>query len=203
MRSTRTTFDRLMFDDLICLWYLRYIDHFFSSVGGCMNVCKGSKAETTVPSVSWVFRVSFPELACRWKSHPLLWSEHLHHCLGKNSPFPFHHSCLPSLVLCDKATFCWPLHPSATLCEWESLCDCMFLSLSVWCCCYLCHCCMAVNHVKWLTVLVCFFGVFFWRCQCEVYVWCQLALSVLLNFDVLPWSQFEACDWVYTIFSEV
>ncbi len=83
-------------------------------------------------------RASLPGLACRWKSHPLLCAlhtvqyRHRHRCWKKKSPLPFHHSYLPSLVECDKATDCWwPLHLSPTLCEWESVCFCFVCMLLV------------------------------------------------------------------------
>lgn len=98
-----------------------------------MNFCHGWKAEARFSPVSWRFT----------EPHFLGWpagGSHTHCCVlytqyntstatRKNkSPLPFHHSCLPSLVWCDKATaYWWPLHLSATLFEWESVCFCVFL----------------------------------------------------------------------------
>lgn len=121
-----------------CSTYNLFI-FLFSSLGGRMNPCGGWKAVTVFPPVSWVFT----------EHHFLGWpagGSHTHCCVlytqhnasiittdgGKKkpqkTPLPFHHSYLPSLVWYDKVADCWwPLHLSATLCEWESACVCVFL----------------------------------------------------------------------------
>ena len=116
---------------------------FFSSVGSSVNFCSGWKAETTLPPVSWVFIephfLGWP--AGGSHTHCTIWCLHSH----------FTRPICQVLVWCDKATVCrWPLHLSATLCEWESVC--VFV-LSVWCWSYLCQWCMAKDHMKWLTAL--------------------------------------------------
>lgn len=108
----------------ICKW----IYCFFSFIGGCMNDCKRWKATTSFPPVSWLL---FPELACRWRSHPLLWYKHLHRSLWRGektfSPISLFPSAKFGLMW---QTLCWwPFHLRVTLSE--ATCLCVFGAVSM------------------------------------------------------------------------